>query len=147
VTPRIPKEPENIGFRYKGIYMDFVIILHERLAVTAWLFFLALGLWGSYRAIRGYGTDGNYLGAVAIGQIIFVIQVIIGGILWFTVGSGVMARPGIHILYGAFALVFLPFVYLVILRGDEDNRAQWIMAFCTLFMFGISLRLMETAVY
>ncbi len=127
--------------------MTFVVLLHERLAVTAWLFFLAIGIWGTYRAIRGYATDGNYMGAVAVGQLIFVVQGVIGGIVWYAGGGGVLERPGIHYLYGAFALVFVPFVYLVILKGEESNRAQWIWAFSTLFMFGIALRLMETAAF
>lgn len=126
--------------------MDTVVAIHDGLANTAWLFFLIIGLWGIYRAVRGYATDGSYLGAVAVGQLIFVVQAVVGGILWFTVGSGSIPRPGIHLLYGIFALVFLPFVYLVLIKGDDSNRAQWIWAFSTLFMFGIALRSMSTAV-
>ena len=53
---------------------------------------------------------------------------------------------GIHLLYGIFALVFLPFVYVSVLRGDDTNRAQWVLAFTTLFMFGIALRSISTSI-
>ncbi len=43
-------------------------------------------------------------------------------------------------------MVFLPFIYLSVLRGDDTNRAQWVLAFTTLFLFGIALRAIGTAV-
>lgn len=120
--------------------------IHSALSNTAWIFFLILGLWGLFRAIRGNPVNGNYLGAAFIGQLIFVAQAILGTILWLGGTSGNMQRPGIHLLYGVFALVFLPFIYLSVLRGDDTNRAQWVLAFTTLFLFGIALRSISTAV-
>lgn len=125
--------------------MGTIVTIHELLSNSAWIFFLIVGVWGGYRAVTGSSTDGNYLGAVAVGQLIFVAQAILGGILWFGVGTGTLPRPGIHLLYGIFSLVFLPFIYLVVLRGDDSNRAQWVWAFSTLFMWGISLRAIGTA--
>lgn len=125
--------------------MPTLISIHGALSNTAWLFFLALGLWGLFRAIRGRSVDGSYLGAVFIGQAIFVIQAILGGILWVGGGNLALARSDMHLLYGVFALVFLPFIYLSVLRGDDTNRAQWVLAFATLFMFGIALRSITTA--
>lgn len=125
--------------------MTTLITLHSGLSNTTWIFFLIIGLWGTFRAIRGQGVDGAYWGAVAVGQLIFVAQAVIGGFLWFGGLSTVIAQPGNHLLYGIFALVFLPFIYLVVLRGDDTNRAQWIIAFSTLFMFGIAMRAISTA--
>ena len=125
--------------------MSILIIAHEGLANAAWLFFLIVGIWGLVRAVRGFGTDGAFIGAVATGQVVIVLQGIMGGILWLSIGSSTLDRPGIHLLYGAFAVVFLPFIYLVTLRGDDSNQAQWILAFSTLFMFGISLRSIVSA--
>lgn len=125
--------------------MATLFIIHDGLANAAWIFFLAVGIWGVVRAARGLGTDGAYIGAVFIGQSIFVAQAVFGGILWLGSGTGGLERPGIHLLYGLFSLVFLPFIYLVTLRGDDSNQAQWILAFATLFMFGIALRSIVTA--
>lgn len=122
--------------------MDAITEIHTLLSRTIWMFFLALGLWGGFRAVRGQGVDGGYIGAMAIGQILFLVQFILGLLLYLS-GSRV-ADTGIHILYGVFALVFLPFIYGSI-RGDDSNRAQWVFCFCTLFLFGITLRAIETA--
>lgn len=126
--------------------MAIIQSIHGALSNTAWLFFLIIGLWGLWRAIRGQSVNGNYLGAAFIGQLIFVAQAILGTLLWIGGQSANIQRPGIHLLYGVFALVFLPFIYLSVLRGDDTNRAQWVLAFTTLFLFGIALRGISTAV-
>ena len=91
--------------------MQIITVLHEGIANMVWMFFLVLGAWGLFRAIRGEGIDGNYIGAVYIGQGLFVAQGIIGAILWFNGLDVALARPGIHALYGIFVLIFLPFIY------------------------------------
>lgn len=126
--------------------MSVIQSIHGALSNTAWLFFLIIGLWGLARAIRGQSVNGNYLGAAFIGQLIFVAQTILGAALWIGGSSTNIQRPEIHLLYGVFALVFLPFIYLSVLRGDDTNRAQWVLAFTTLFLFGIALRGISTAV-
>ncbi len=125
--------------------MDTLILVHSRLSQTVVLFFLFLGIWGVYRAARRYRVDGSYMGALVIGQILFMVQGILGAILWASGFIGAVARPEMHILYGAFALVFLPFVFLVWLKGDDSNQAQWVLAFTTLFLFGIAERAISTA--
>ena len=124
--------------------MGFVLVLHEGLSNTAWMFFLAIGLWGLVRAIRGQGVGASYLGAVVIGQGIFIVQAILGVILWVNGRLGALARPEVHVLYGAFVVVFLPFIYFTALRGDDSNRGQWVLAFSNLFLFGVALRLITT---
>lgn len=124
--------------------MGTVVLIHTQLSQTIWIFFLILGLWGLYRAIRGQGVDGSYMGAMVIGQVLYVIQGILGGILWLNGNMVVVERPFMHILYGSFALVFLPFVFMVWLKGDDSNRGQWVLAFTVLFMFGIALRAAST---
>lgn len=126
--------------------MSAIQSIHGALSNTAWLFFLIIGLWGLVRAIRGQSVNGNYLGAAFVGQLIFVAQTILGATLWIGGSSANIQRPEIHLLYGVFALVFLPFIYLSVLRGDDTNRAQWVLAFTTLFLFGIALRGISTAV-
>ena len=126
--------------------MSTLVNIHHALSNTAWLFFLFLGLWGLFRAIRGQSVNANYLGAAFIGQLIFVAQAVMGGILWLGGGSAQIARPEIHLLYGVFALIFLPFIYVSVLRGDDTNRAQWVLAFTTLFLFGIALRSITTSI-
>jgi hypothetical protein len=116
--------------------MESIVTLHARFANTVWLFLLILGLWSLWRAIRREGVSGNFLGALAIAEILIVIQVAMGGLLWLSGRGGNIADPAIHVLYAAFSLVFLPFVFLYWLRGDDSNRAQWVLTFAILFQFG-----------
>jgi hypothetical protein len=116
--------------------MDTIVILHARLANTAWLFLLFLGLWSLWRAIRGQGLNGNFLGALFISQVVIFVEAGLGGLLYLAGRGGNINDPAIHILYGAFSLVFLPFVFLYWLRGDDSNRAQWVLTFAILFQFG-----------
>jgi phosphatidylglycerophosphate synthase len=122
--------------------MNIVLNLHQVLSNTTWLFFLLVGLWGMYRAIRGYSVDGSYLGAMAVGEILFIVQGLLGVILLFGPTS-----PGrsVHFLYGVFAIVAMPglFAYL---RGDDSNNSQWAYAIMTLFLFGVALRSISTGV-
>ena len=125
--------------------MDTVSTIHGALSNTAWLFFFFLGIWGLWRGIRGQSVDGSYLGAMIIGELLYVVQAVLGITLWAGGRLTGLARPDMHILYGSFAIVFLPFVYLVWLRGDDSNQAQWVLAFATLFLFGIALRGITTS--
>lgn len=116
--------------------METIVNLHARLTNTVWLYLLILGLWSLWRAIRGQGLNGNFLGALAISQIIIWLEAILGGVLFFGGNSAQLENPTIHYLYAGFSLVFLPFAFLYWLRGDDSNRGQWIMTFAVLFQFG-----------
>lgn len=116
--------------------MDIIVTLHGRFATTVWLFLLALGLWSLWRAIRGQGVDGSFLGALVIAQALVYVQAIMGVLLWLNGNGTNLNQPTIHVLYAAFSLVFLPFVFLYWLRGDDSNRAQWVLTFAVLFQFG-----------
>ncbi len=120
--------------------MDFIGELHEVISRSTMLFFLLIGLWGTYRAIRRYEVDGSYFGALVIAEGLFVVQAILGLIL--LLGGATPGRT-IHFLYGVFALVALPGLFAYI-KGDDSNRAQWYYAIMTLFLFGIALRAIGT---
>lgn len=126
--------------------METVLLIHSRLSNTIWLYFLAVGLWGVWRAYRQQGIDGSYLGALAIGEGLYVVQGLLGGVLWSSGLLTAVGRPFMHVLYGTFALVFMPFVYFVWLQSDDTNRGQWVMALSALFLFGIALRSISTGV-
>lgn len=122
--------------------MEIVVEIHRVLSNSAMLFFLLLGIWGIFRAFRNYGVGGSYMGALVIGEGLFVIQAALGAVLWL---SG--ERPGrpIHLLYGVFLLVALPGLFAYI-KGDDSNQAQWYYGLLTLFLFGVTLRAIGTGV-
>jgi hypothetical protein len=123
--------------------MSFVLQLHNVLSNAAVLFFLLLGLWGLFRAFRKHGVDGSYMGALVIGELIFVVQAVLGIIM--AIGGASPGRGTFHFLYGAFALVAMPglFAYL---RGDDSNKAQWYYGLAAVFLFGIALRAIDTGI-
>lgn len=123
--------------------MNIISQLHGALSNTIWLFYLFLGLWGLYRGIRRQPVNGSYLGAIAVIQIVMVVQALMGGALYL--GGNRPERELIHYLYGAFGIVFLPGVFAY-LKGDDSNTAQWIFGLSSLFMYGVIRRVIETAV-
>ncbi len=116
--------------------METIVILHSRLANTVWLYLLILGLWSLMRAIRGDGLSGNFFGALVIAQVLIFVQALLGAYLWLSGQSSELLNSTMHFLYAGFSLVFLPFVFLYWLRGDDSNRGQWVMSFAVLFQFG-----------
>lgn len=96
--------------------------------------------------MRGQSVDGNYLGALVIVEIMVIVQAVLGTALWVAGNDANVTRFEIHLLYGVFAVIFLPFVYMVMLRGDTSNRGQWVLSFATLFMCGIALRAIATSI-
>jgi len=121
--------------------MSTLVQIHGVLSNSAVLFFLLLGIWGLYRAIRKYGVDGSYMGALVIGELIFVAQAALGIII--ALGGGTPGRGIVHYIYGAFALVALPGLF-AFTRGDDSNTAQWYYALATLFLFGVATRAITT---
>lgn len=123
--------------------MTAVTEVHRVLSNTLWMFYLLIGLWGIFRALRRQPVDGSYFGAIAVIQIVILVQIALGIVLYL--GGARPGRPLIHYLYAAFGAVFLPglFAYL---RGDDSNSAQWIYALASLFMFGVIWRIISTVV-
>lgn len=124
--------------------MDAIFTIHQALTNTAMLYFLALGIWGFYRAVRGQNVNSSYAGALVVAQVVLIVNIVLGGLLWGNGRSTAMARFDVHVLYGAFVLIFLPFVFVALLRGDDSNRAQWVWGFVNLFMFFLIPRFFVT---
>lgn len=123
--------------------MEIIQLLDDRLTFATQLFFFALGLWGFIRAVRGYSVDGNYIGALFVGEFLFVALVVLDVVLWF--GGIVPERASLHYLYALFAVLLVPFIYASVLKGEDSNQAQWIYTFATFFLFGIAARALTTA--
>lgn len=115
--------------------------LHGRLANTALIYFLILAVWGLWRAIRKQGLDSSFWGALAIAEILILVQGGLGAILFF---SG--ERPGrwVHILYGVVAALVIPGLYAYT-KGESDRRVMLIYGVTLLFTVGVILRAMTTA--
>lgn len=113
---------------------------HLRLATTVLLYFLALSIWGFARYFLKRGIDSNYWGALAIGEVVTIIQGLIGVILW--ANGGVPGQP-IHILYGVLSLMGIPSAF-AFTHGRDDRREMLIYGAVLLFMVGIAFRALDT---
>jgi len=114
---------------------------HARLAISAILYALVLGLWAFWRYFRRQGVHSSYFGALVIAEILFLAQGALGGYMWLT---GLRPeRGGIHILYGVVGALTIPGVYLFT-KGREERRETLIYALAMIFATGILLRAMTT---
>ena len=120
--------------------MNIIGQLHGALSNTIWLFYLFLGLWGLYRAIRRQPVNGSYLGAVAVIQIVMIVQALMGGALYL----GGNRQAGANPLPARWHR--LPAGRVCLSEGRRLNTAQWIFALGSLFMYGVIRRIIETAV-
>lgn len=114
--------------------------IHGRLANTALYYFLILAAWGLWRFFRKQGPDSNYWGALVIAEILILIQGLLGGYLWLT---GERPAQGIHLLYGAVAVLVIPGVYAYT-KGGEGRRVILVYGVALLFAVGIALRAIGT---
>lgn len=115
--------------------------IHGRLANTALLYVGLMAIWGIWRLIRKQGLSSNYWGALIIGEILILVQGALGGYLWI-IGE----RPArtIHVLYGIVAALTIPAVYSFT-KGKQERREMLIYGLALLFLVGILLRAIGTA--
>ncbi len=121
--------------------MDFVHLMHDRLATTVMIFFLVVGLWGLLEFARGGAIGGSIGGALVIGQVLVVVQGLFGLALFV---EGPRPEDSLHILYGAAAALVLPFVWSYV-RDKAPRQGLLIYSLVALFIFGLAIRGMTTA--
>jgi heme A synthase len=115
--------------------------IHGRLATTAMLFALALGVWALFLYFRKQGPSPNFHGALVIGELVFIVQAVLGGVLYFT---GLPLGQAVHVLYGALGVFTIPAAYTYT-RGATTRREAGIYGIACLFLFGVALRGIMTA--
>jgi hypothetical protein len=115
--------------------------IHARLGNTAMYYMIIMAVWGLWRYFRKQGLDSNYWGALVIGEILIVLQGLLGGYLWL---AGLRPGRGIHILYGIAAALVIPGVY-AFTHGDDRQRVMLIYGISLLFLVGLIIRAVSTA--
>jgi len=114
--------------------------IHSRLALTAIMYALALGVWAAWSYFRGQGVNSNYWGALIIGEIILLGQGVIGLLL---VLSGARPADVLHFLYGVLVALAWPGVY-VYTNARAGRSEAAIYALVSFFMFGLAVRAIMT---
>ena len=120
-----------------------LIEVHGRLATSALLYTIVMGVWGLWRYFRHENVNSSYWGALIIGEILYLAQGSLGAFLFFS-GIGNLSGKLIHILYGVVCVLTLPAIFFFT-RGEESRRPMLIYGVGFLFLIGIILRGISTA--
>ena len=120
--------------------MELFFVVHDRLSLTVMLFMGAVGAWGIVAYLRGQSISGSFAGALAIGEVLVLVQVAAGATMLLT---GARAPSATHYLYGITAILALPFAWSW-LRGRSQRQALLIYSLIALFIFGLAVRGMVT---
>lgn len=104
------------------------------------LFLGVTGAWGLLSYFRGGTLSGNLAGTFLIGQGLIAVQVLAGAALYV---RGYRPVSSIHYLYGATAILVLPFAWSY-LRDKSPRQALAIYSLLALFIVGLAVRGMST---
>ncbi|MFN2203525.1 MAG: hypothetical protein ACK2UO_20180 [Caldilineaceae bacterium] len=114
--------------------------LHDGLANTATIFVLFLGVWAFVLRFRSHPLNASWYGAAVVGEIVILVQAVIG-LLMYAQGLGAaLPRPFIHILYGVVAVITLPGAYAYIGNIEDEKLKTVMMALICIFLWGILRR-------
>ncbi|NIM93631.1 MAG: hypothetical protein GTO18_07960 [Anaerolineales bacterium] len=117
--------------------------LHEIHAILGSSVVVYAGLaaiWGLITVMRGRGVDSNFLGVLAVQEILILAQGLLGVILYF--GDSRPAQ-GVHILYGVVAAITIP-AFFALSRGRDDRIAALAYTAICVFLAVIALRAVGT---
>jgi len=105
---------------------NILVFLHMRLALALILFAAALGVWGTAGFVTRRQVSAGFRSSYLLMIALTGVQGAIGLILL------TMAHPRelLHVVYGAFAFLFLPGVYIWAARGDRAREAAFMAASC-----------------
>ena len=118
-------------------------LLHDRLAVTATFYTLVMAGWAFVQALRGRGLAGGYFGAIVIGELLLVLQGLLGLFLLLGGSGPALERAWLHGLYGLLALLIWPFLFTYT-RNQPGRRESILFAAGSLFLWGLVVRAVDT---
>jgi hypothetical protein len=110
--------------------------IHSRLAISVMLFTGLATIWGLVSYIRGKRMGGQCWGILAIGEFLFILQIVFGIILWL---GGARPMRDVHLIYGAVTVLAIP-GYFAISKGRDDHTATLAYTLIFIFLVGISAR-------
>ena len=111
---------------------DALVFLHTLGARALIAFALLLGIWGAYGYFRHGAVSGGFRSSYLIMAGLTAVQGLFGIALYIT--GHVPSRGVLHIVYGIFAVLFLPGAYVWAQSGSKRREAvilaagAWIVA-------------------
>jgi uncharacterized membrane-anchored protein YitT (DUF2179 family) len=119
-------------------------VLHTGLANACTIFSLLIAGYGFWLFFRKQNVSTSFLGMLAIGQLLYMAQMVIGITLLAGGAEPPSQRGWVHYLYGVVLVIALPSLYAYT-RGQDTRREALLYALMGLFLAGISLRAVATA--
>ena len=104
---------------------ETLAFLHGYGARVLLVFAIVLGLWGAYHYFRTHRLSPGFRSTYVIMAVLTPVQGLLGAAALATGGSP--AEGILHMVYGAFATLFLPGAY-VYSRGGDARREALILA-------------------
>ena len=112
------------GLDYPDPVTGLLLFLHARLALAAILFAILLGVWGSYQYIRHKAVSGGFRSAYLMLCGLIAVQALLG-VLNLLAGSR-LHNP-LHVVYGIFAVLFLPGLYFYSASGRSTKAREAVL--------------------
>jgi heme A synthase len=106
-----------------------ILFLHARLALATILFAILLGVWGSYQYFRHKAVSGGFRSGYLMLCGLVAVQCLFGIL---TLLTGPPLHNTLHVVYGIFAVVFLPGLYFYSASGrsSKAREAAFLAASC-----------------
>jgi hypothetical protein len=106
--------------------IGFLAFLHQRLAIALILFAALLGIWGTVSFLTRRELSPGFRSSYVLMIAVTAIQGALGLILI----TMTQPRELLHVVYGAFAFLFLPGIYFWAGRGTRLREAAFLAAAC-----------------
>lgn len=119
--------------------------IHDGLSNTATLFIVALGVWALLYRFRSRPLDSSWYGAAIIGELLLVVQALLGVVMALQGLTVMLPRPYMHILYGVVSVITLPAAYSYFGSLEDENAKSIALALACFFLWGIVLRAASVA--
>jgi heme A synthase len=106
--------------------MATVAAIHGYLARVLLIFAVVLALWGTYQYFRNQRVSGGFRSSYLIMAVVTPLQGLLG-LAALLLGGQPRENVLLHLVYGVFAVLFLPGAYLYSHSGS-DRRETLILA-------------------
>ena len=103
---------------------DLLAALHQVSATALLIFSVVLAVWGTYLYFRRAALNGGFRSAFLLMAGLTAVQGLFGVVL-LVIGKRPADWP-LHIVYGIFAVLFLPGVYLYAQGGTKRREAVFL---------------------
>lgn len=107
--------------------VNAVQALHIVASRAAILFAVVLGIWGTYQLARYRQVSGGFRSSYLLMIALTAVQGLAGLILFL---DGKRPHELLHIVYGIFAIAFLPALYFWSERRDDLREAAFLAGAC-----------------